>query len=229
MHYYKFNVGDYASHTRHLTPIEDIAYRRLLDLAYTTEKPIMFDVNIIARLINLREFHREITDVLAEFFEAVDDGWVNNRVLKEIEKTGGKSEKAKQSAKMRWDKKRNADMMRTQCEVDASAQENDANASNTDEKSCYPRPKTQDPLSEFLLFWAAYPKKVKKSAAFISWKKHKPAVDDVLKALTWQILSERWTKDGGAYIPDPTSYLNQGRWQDEQPADKPVARKFVPA
>lgn len=28
MHYYNFHIGDYASHTRHLSPIEDIAYRR---------------------------------------------------------------------------------------------------------------------------------------------------------------------------------------------------------
>ena len=34
MHFYQFNIGDYASHTRHLNPIEDIAYRRLLDIYY---------------------------------------------------------------------------------------------------------------------------------------------------------------------------------------------------
>jgi uncharacterized protein YdaU (DUF1376 family) len=144
MYYYQFNVGDYASHTRHLTPIEDVTYRRLLDLAYTTEKPISADIHTISRLINLRDFHQEIQDVLNEFFELVEDGWINNRVLKEIEKTGGKSEKARMSAKMRWDKKRNADLIRTQCERNANAQENNANASNTNEESCYPRPKTQD-------------------------------------------------------------------------------------
>ena len=39
MHYYSFNIGDYASHTRHLTAIEDLAYRRLLDLYYLHEQP----------------------------------------------------------------------------------------------------------------------------------------------------------------------------------------------
>jgi len=34
MHYYQFNIGDYASHTRHLSDLEDLAYRRLLDAYY---------------------------------------------------------------------------------------------------------------------------------------------------------------------------------------------------
>jgi len=32
MHYYQFNIGDYSSHTRHLSLIEDAIYRRLLDI-----------------------------------------------------------------------------------------------------------------------------------------------------------------------------------------------------
>ena len=39
MHFYSFNIGDYASHTRHLTPMEDLAYRRLLDIYYLHEQP----------------------------------------------------------------------------------------------------------------------------------------------------------------------------------------------
>jgi uncharacterized protein YdaU (DUF1376 family) len=40
VNFYSFHIGDYAAHTRHLTPIEDIAYRRMLDLYYTSEKPL---------------------------------------------------------------------------------------------------------------------------------------------------------------------------------------------
>ncbi|NDH69342.1 MAG: DUF1376 domain-containing protein, partial [Gammaproteobacteria bacterium] len=31
MHYYQFHIGDYKSHTHHLSLLEDLAYRRLLD------------------------------------------------------------------------------------------------------------------------------------------------------------------------------------------------------
>lgn len=142
MHYYKFNIGDYASHTRHLSPIEDIAYRRLLDIAYTTEKPIKDDIRDISRLINLREFQAEIQDVLKEFWQLVDgEGWVNNRVFKEIENSGEKSAKASMSAKMRWDKIKQANAMREECERNANASENGANIIEID-ATHYPLPTT---------------------------------------------------------------------------------------
>lgn len=116
MHFYKFNIGDYASHTRHLTPLEDIAYRRMLDLAYSSEQPLTKDIRQLSRLINMRDYQQEILDVLEEFWVEVNEGWVSNRVLKEIEATGGKSEKAKKSAEARWEAKKNADSMRKECE-----------------------------------------------------------------------------------------------------------------
>ena len=45
--------------------------------------------------------------------------------------------------------------------------------------------------------------------------KKKPKVDDVLTALNWQKQSEQWQKEKGQFIPNPATYLNEGRWQDE--------------
>ena len=69
----------------------------------------------------------------------------------------------------------------------------------------------------FIEFWEAYPKKVGKNAAEKSWIKVKARIDDVLPALTWQKESDQWRKNDGQFIPNPATYLNQGRWQDEQP------------
>lgn len=66
-------------------------------------------------------------------------------------------------------------------------------------------------------FWQAYPKKVGKEAAFKSWMKSKVRIDDVMPALTWQKESDQWRRNDGQFIPNPATYLNQGRWQDEQP------------
>lgn len=145
MYFFKFNIGDYASHTRHLSPIEDIAYRRMLDLAYTTEKPITKDIRELSRLINLRKHQQEITDVLNEFWEQVEEGWINNRVLKEIEATGQKSESASRSAKARWDKMKYAKAMREESERNANALKMDANASEID-ATRDTLPETQDTL-----------------------------------------------------------------------------------
>lgn len=66
--------------------------------------------------------------------------------------------------------------------------------------------------SNFLEFWANYPKKTGKDAAWKLWDKLNPNIDDVMYALSWQKESKKWA-DG--YIPNPTTYLNQGRWKDE--------------
>ena len=40
MNYYPFHLGDYAAHTAHLEPMEDLAYRRMLDAYYLREAPL---------------------------------------------------------------------------------------------------------------------------------------------------------------------------------------------
>jgi hypothetical protein len=67
---------------------------------------------------------------------------------------------------------------------------------------------------DFDQFWKRYPKKVGKDKAMTAWKKKSPKLDNVLYALSWQIDCEQWRR---GYIPNPATYLNEGRWQDEQP------------
>ncbi len=98
MNYYPFHVGDYVTHTAHLSPLEDIAYRRLLDLCYITEASLPADVAACARLIRMRDNEVEVAQVLKEFFVQTDDGWVNERCSEEIAVMHLKQEKAKASA-----------------------------------------------------------------------------------------------------------------------------------
>jgi phage replication O-like protein O len=73
-------------------------------------------------------------------------------------------------------------------------------------------------LGHFSEFWSIYPRKVKKSEALKSWNKINPTngtIEAILKALQWQIKSPDWTKDNGQFIPHPSTYLNQSRWEDE--------------
>lgn len=85
MHYYQFNIGDYSSHTKHLTPLEDICYRRLLDWYYLHEKPIPKDINMVARMLMLNGCLTEVEQVLKEFFVQSKTGWINPRADKEID------------------------------------------------------------------------------------------------------------------------------------------------
>ena len=100
MHFYQFHIGDYKSHTSHLTPMEDLAFRRLLDFYYLHEHPIKH--RDVARQIGLKDFEQDVLTVLEEFFLSTDAGFVNPRADKEIAKYREFSEAGKRGAAKRW-------------------------------------------------------------------------------------------------------------------------------
>lgn len=90
MNYFPFNLGDYAAHTAHLEEMEDLAYRRMLDLYYLHEKALPADIAEVARLVRLRKFTGDVESVLREFFVLGDTGWSHLRCDEEITKMRAK-------------------------------------------------------------------------------------------------------------------------------------------
>jgi len=99
MHYYQFNIGDYAKATRHLSNLEDLAYRRLIELYYDTEEPLITDIKKLSRLINMRENEEEIRTVLDDFFVETESGYSQSRIENEIASYKAKSESARVNGK----------------------------------------------------------------------------------------------------------------------------------
>lgn len=96
----------------------------------------------------------------------------------------------------------------------------------------YPtNPKSSEPsLQErrFAEFWEEYPKKVGKKAAQTSWNKIKPDTElfeRIITAVTAAKVSDQWIKEGGRYIPNPATWLNQGRWDDELPLSPTIPQQ----
>ena len=118
MHYYQFNIGDYSKDAKHLTLEEDAIYRRLIDLYYLDEQPIQLDIKIVSRKILARGKEDIILDVLEEFFVCSDDCYTHQRIESDIAKYHAKSDKARASAKKRWED--NANAMRTHSEGNAN-------------------------------------------------------------------------------------------------------------
>lgn len=125
MHYYTFKPKDYMSKTAFLEPLEDLAYRRMLDHCYLTEKPLPKDIEEIAMLIRMRTHTDSIKTVLHYFFELTADGYVNDYVARELFAYHSKSLKAKASADARWKKERNKikdiSAAKSNCESNANA------------------------------------------------------------------------------------------------------------
>lgn len=73
------------------------------------------------------------------------------------------------------------------------------------------------PKGDFEEFWSAFPKKVGKQAAKKAFEKVKVPLETLLTAIEQQKRSAQWSKDNGQFIPNPATWLNQGRWDDEMP------------
>ena len=79
----------------------------------------------------------------------------------------------------------------------------------------------------FMQFWSIYPKKVDKKGSFRAFKnikKLKEVFPAIIDALEIQKQSAQWTKENGQYIPNPTTYIHQERWNTVTESDTHQAK-----
>lgn len=88
MNFYKHYIGDFQRDTNHLSLTERGAYRALLDHLYATEKPLPKNVQDLYRLVGAMDAREKaaVRRVIHEFWRLTDEGYINDRALKEIEK-----------------------------------------------------------------------------------------------------------------------------------------------
>lgn len=216
MHYYQFNIGDYQSHTAHLEPLEDLAYRRLLDWCYLHERPLPADIEQISKLIRMRSHSECIASVLREFFDLTPDGWWKERISKEIEKTGEKSRKASESAKARWQKeKSDANALPTQSERNAT-QDTLPKTQNTKHKtqiSVEPQSVSQPVVEVPILGGKVYGV----SQEMVNeWSKAYPAVDvpgELHKMRVWSMSNPTKQKTSGGIARFVNAWLSKAQDQ----------------
>lgn len=80
---------------------------------------------------------------------------------------------------------------------------------------CAPAPKQN---SDFEEFWKAYPKKVGKGDCRKIWAKMNPSrelVQKIMSTLKDASASDQWTREGHRFVPNPATWLRQGRWEDD--------------
>jgi len=99
MHYYQFNIGDYSSHTKGLSLIEDLAYRRMIDEYYLSEQAFNGCSTDVARLIGLRDNLQEVEYVLNRYFTKDGDSWHHRRIDSDIADYHQKQEKRSNAGK----------------------------------------------------------------------------------------------------------------------------------
>jgi uncharacterized protein YdaU (DUF1376 family) len=208
---YQFHIRDYLTKTRHLTLLEDLAYRRLIDTYYTEEQPLPADPARAARLIAMPDNVDEVTAVLDEFFTLEDSGWTNQRCDFEITKYHGKADSARRANKAKVEKKSLKSELVTELKPEPFQ---DATSKPKNQRTSKP----SISLVGFESFWSSYPRKTAKAEALKAFTKINPDEQTLTKmvaAVERSKLSTDWTKDNGQFIPFPSTWLNQRRWEDE--------------
>ncbi|GAB3744913.1 hypothetical protein [Lysobacter olei] len=162
--------------------------------------------------------------------EEIDGGW---RLINHGKYSAVRNADERREYKRRWDQENRPSGHRRE----AVRQQSDSSPTKTDS----PTPPTPTPslekqeqklsaqpsASRFDDWWAAYPKKVGKKPALQKWRSR--GLDAVADTLIADVLHRAANDDGWVrgYVPDPLTYLNQDRWEDDLRA-APVARSTAP-
>lgn len=220
MNFYAFHIGDYAAHTAHLEPMEDLAYRRCLDLYYTREAALPADPAEVARLARLRGELAAVETVLKEFFELTEAGWTHKRCDVEIAEAQEKRAKAQASANKRWGGNANAMPTHSERIPDAVPSVCEPNAPNPNPNPT-PKQKKAAPAGaggypqEFEEAWTAYPPRSGKSKpdAFKAWNARiKDGADPqaVLAGVKRYAAYVQANATEDKYIKQPTTFFGPG-------------------
>lgn len=84
----------------------------------------------------------------------------------------------------------------------------------------------EKPAPDFEAFWLAYPRKVGKHDARRAWAR---AAKQASAAAVMAGLARHQFNPDPRYVPHPATWLNGGRWQDEQPSDLYASARGKPA
>jgi len=216
MLWFKFHIGDYITHTTYLADAEDLAYRRLLDLYYMSERPIPLDTPSVARKIRI---DLDITEsVLAEFFEKDVDGYRNSRCDVEIAKYQHQVENNRQLGK------RGGRPMKTESVTESKANHNPKKNKKENKKDISSVSPTR--FEEFWNNWPASKRKVAKTACKAKWERQAldPLTDKINAVVTRLRASEQWIS---GFEPAPMTFINQRRWEDDSETDSVTARRVI--
>ena len=132
-------------------------------------------------------------------------------------------EELKKISTPKWlERRRTANVPQTALRLDKIRLDKNSNTVLSDQSDDTPdQPDEHDPNyndERFNFFWKEYPRKVGKGKAFESWKKLKLSdkkAREIIISVRKHTQSNDWKKENGKYIPNPATFLNQRRFDDE--------------
>ncbi len=178
-------------------------YWAIIEDLYNNANALPTDYDCMA--FDLRATSEQIKSILNDFdlFVIKAGFFSSNSVKRRMEQRELKSAKARESALNRWNKSdRNADALPPQSDSNAIKERKGKEKYNTE---------------QFEIFWKKYPNKVAKKKCSDKFLKLKPEQVEKIMATIDAFVAH---KPFPTYNhPNPETYLNQERWNDEVPAD----------
>lgn len=233
--YFHFYVDDWLSSPKvtMMTPAQEAAYLRLLCYAWNDPTcSIPDDDHTLAALTRLNEhwFNGGSTVVKRCFIPKPGHPGrlYNPRLQREWNKRVTRSEASKQAGIQSGVARRHQrttvqHMLNNKETRDTEKEKSPPRTPPLKERETEKKESTslvhRTPLDErFDTFWHSYPRKIGKGAARRVWTRIKPSptlLTTILNAIDTSQLSEQWQQEHGRYIPNPATWLNQERWEDE--------------
>ena len=215
--YYKRFPRDFLEGTIGLSFETKGAYAIVLDLIYMRSGQLPDDARYIAGQLgcSVRKWSAIREELIARGKLQVHEGFISNFRADYLTEESRKyqDKQAEIAGKPRKNKGK------AQPERSQSEPEPNTTVTNVPVVLDRAKPTRAEIASGFLTFWTVYPKKVGKDAAARAFSKAMARIDDAEPLAVILAGVERalpgW--DEPRFIPHPSTWLNEGRWEDEAP------------
>jgi uncharacterized protein YdaU (DUF1376 family) len=231
--YYQYYPADFEQGTATFTLTEVGAYQRLLNHQWAHGSVPGDSVKALSQILRCStSTTKSVWAIVQEKFPRWDDGQHRNARLAAV----------RQDAEELYDRNRvngakggrpmkprdnppgnhpvNHSVSKTEPRNNPPGNPNERQSeSESESESKRTRKRTSSPSAPgFDEFWMAYPRKTGKKPALKQWQRIKPdpeLTQAIVSSVRRHVESRDWLKDGGQFIPHPSTFLSQERWTDE--------------
>lgn len=205
------------------------AYTLLLDACYDREEFPTLEQAIEWTWASTKDEIDAVNFILKKFFFLENGVFVQKRVQEELKNYKVVSEINTRIAIERETKRKEKSTKREPSVHEAPRSDHEA-PPNHKPLTINHKPLTnKEEPSGFALFWNPYKKKVGRPAALRAFKAQhiNGELPLILADIERRNNSEAWQKNNGQFIPNPATYLNQRRWEDQ--VDDQTSNMFAEA
>jgi uncharacterized protein YdaU (DUF1376 family) len=217
VHHYPHHIGDYRSSTSHLSDAQDLAYRRLLEMYYDTERPISLDTQWVATRLRLGS--DVLISVLNDQFQEREDGWHKDRCDREIAKYHQMAERNRANG-AKGGRRKNPVATQREPSGNPGLSQPEPRTKNREPDNQEPQLPPKPPKGDvdvwegFKEFWDAFAHKQNRPDSEKVWNRLKPN-DELRAAIMSKVRAYVASTPDKQYRKHPAAWLRARKWEDE--------------